>query len=168
MNLSVGEQDIPKSFTASVDRPFDPIGKRDIYNAQFSRNNQRLTDEQVRQLQDQAPVENTNESRIDRLSREANQEAMVDFEKMKFYNMSLKDIAYRTSDVVQEIMDDILTFDIRDGVRGMLDVFIKEDRLVYLGLIIIVVGIVIALVRTTDATGSSQVGTELSYSFSTH
>jgi len=155
MNVTVSEEDIPKSFTASVDRPFDPIGKRDIYNAQFDRNNQRLSDEQVRQLWDNPPTESKEPTRIQKLSDEANKKRTQNFEKMKFYNMSLKQLGFRTSDTVHEIIDDVLTFDPRDGPRGFIDIFVKEDRLVYIGLIILVLGILIALVHTTDGGGSA-------------
>lgn len=150
MNYTVSDSDIPQSFTASVDRPFDPIGKRDLYNAQFDRNNQRLTQEEIRQLLD-APPSSPEPTRAEKMTKEANTKTMAEFESLKFYNLSIKEILFRTSDVVHMIIDDLLDFDPRDGIRGFLDIFTKGDRLVYMGLITMIVGLFVLLIRTTES-----------------
>ena len=52
-------------------------------------------------------------------------------EEVKIYNLSVKEIAHRTSDTVHNIMDDVLTYNTSDGFRGFLHIFTRSDRLMY-------------------------------------
>jgi hypothetical protein len=150
MNFEVSDFDVPHSFSASTNRAFDPIGVRDIYDAQFDRNNQRLTQEEVRQIID-APPPPPQETRAERLTREENARRESAFEEKKFYNLSLKEIAFRASEVFQDILDDLLDYEIRDGFRGLLKPFIAGDRLVYLGIWVMVIGLFVMLIRSTES-----------------
>lgn len=148
MSQSVQEESIPSSFTTSVDRPFEPVGIRDLTDQLFDRNNQRLTDEQVQQIiNNPQPGPDPNE-RINRLSDEANADAAAEFESEKIYNLSLKQVATRTTKTVHDILDDLVTFNTADGVRGFIQIFIQSDRLMYVGIIIIVVTLLIMILKS--------------------
>jgi hypothetical protein len=147
MNLSVGDPDIPKSYTTSPDRPFEMVGKRDQYLKLFDRNNQRLTDEQVQELAKQ-PHFKKDTSRLTTLAEQANLQRQLEYEQQKFYKMSLQDLAYRTSDTWHNILDDLLYFDTDDGVRGFVEIFIVGDRLLYLGLTLFIFTVLILMIRS--------------------
>jgi hypothetical protein len=146
----VSDSSIPSSFTPSVDRPFEPIGVRttnlDEINA--GRSNERLTDEQVKALI--ANPQLTKSTRLQDMSKEANDARTAEDEDIKIYNLSVKDIAYRTSDTVHNIMDDMLDYNTQDGVRGFLTIFTRADRLIYIGILVIVFTIIMLLIKTTD------------------
>lgn len=141
---------IPSSFTASVDRPFDPVGvawsSEDDIRA--GRNNQRLNEEQVRQLIAN-PIIKKN-TRMQDMTDEANRQAESESESVKIYNMSIKDIATRTSDAVHNIMDEMLEYESQDGLRGVLHIFTRSDRLIYVGILVILFTIIVLLIKTTD------------------
>ncbi len=144
------DSSIPSSFTPSVDRPFEPIGVRtsNLDEIQAGRSNERLTDEQVKALI--ANPQLTQSTRLQDLSRSANAARAAEDEEIKIYNLSVKDIAYRTSDTVHNIMDDVLDYNTQDGVQGMLTIFTRGDRLIYIGILVIVFTIIMLLIKTTD------------------
>lgn len=146
----ISDSSIPSSFTTSVDRPFDPIGVRWMHEQemQAGRSNERLSDEQVKELIKNPQIsENT---RLQELTNSENQKRSLESEGIKIYNMSVKDIAHRTSNTVHSILDDILDYDSRDGMRGMIDIFTRSDRLIYVGIIVILFTIILLLIKTTD------------------
>ena len=148
MNATVGRSDeIPKSFTDSPDRPFEMVGVRDQYIKEFDRPNERLTDKQVQELAKQ-PQFNKSTERIDNLSNIANTNSRQVFEERKLYNLSLKQIGFRISDTWHGVIDDLLHMNARDGFRGFLDVFVREDRLIYLGITLMVFSISALLIRS--------------------
>jgi hypothetical protein len=146
-NVTVADNDIPKSYTASPDRPFEMVGVRDQYLKLFDRNNATLTDEQVKELANQ-PLFKKDTSRLSTLSEEANAKRKQEYEEQKFYKMSLQDLSYRVSDSWHDILDDILLFDKNDGIRGFLDIFIASDRLVYIGITLFVFTILVLMIRS--------------------
>ncbi len=144
------QSDIPKSFTASVDRPFDPVGIRDLTTQLFDRNNQHLSDEQVQEvIKNPQPPADPN-ARIKQFSQDANTAANAEFEQEKIYNLSLKQLANRTTTTVHDILDDLVNFNPSDGARGFIQIFAQSDRLVYLGLIIITFTMLIMLLKSGD------------------
>ena len=143
----VADNDIPKSFTTSPDRPFEMVGVRDQYLKMFDRNNQRLTEEEVVELANQ-PLFSKNTERLTKLSEAANIKRKQEFQQQKFYKMSLEDLAYRLSDTWADVIDDLLTFDTSDGVRGFLEIFIVSDRLVYLGITLFVFTLLVLMIRS--------------------
>ena len=147
MNVTVTNNEVPKSFTSSPDRPFDMVGVRDQYLKLFDRNNANLTQEQVQEMANQ-PLFKKNTERLDTLSEEANQKRKQEYKEQKFYKMSLQDLAYRVSDTWHDILDDLLLFDKNDGIRGFLDIFIASDRLVYIGITLFVFTILVLMIRT--------------------
>lgn len=154
MSASVtAANDIPSSFTASVDRPFEPVGVRELTSELFKRDNQRLTDEQVKQLIANPQIQTNANSRIEKLSATANADAQSEFEEEKIYNLSLRQLASRTTTTVHDILDDLVTFNRADGVRGFLQIFIQGDRLMYVGLIVIVFVFLVMLMKSGDSKG---------------
>lgn len=150
MNATIESTDIPSSFTPSVERPFEPIGTRWANlddNTGFS-GNERLNDEQLKQIIDNPQI--TVSNRLERLTNEANQARIREMEEEKIYNMSVKDLAFRTSDTVHNILDDMISYNSDDGMRGFLHIFTRSDRLIYVGIIIIVFTILLLLIKTTD------------------
>lgn len=141
---------IPSSFTTSVDRPFDPEGVRWSNDDDFraGRNNERLNEEQIREL-----IKNPNikrDNRMQKMTKETNQQNAKEAESVKIYNMSILDIATRTSDAVHGIMDEMLNYDSQDGMRGVLHIFARSDRLIYVGILIVIFTILVLLIKTTD------------------
>ena len=144
------QDSIPKSFTASVDRPFDPVGVRDLTTQLYDRNNQHLTDEQIQQvLKNPQPAADPN-ARVKQLSHSANAQAGAEFEQEKIYNLSMKQLASRTTTTIHDILDDLVTFNVQDGVRGFVQIFVQSDRIVYIGLIIIMFTLLILLLKSGD------------------
>jgi hypothetical protein len=142
--------DIPKSFTASVDRPFEPIGVRELTTQLYNRNNQRLTDEQIQAIIDNPqPPKDPNE-RIKKMSNDANIEALAEYEEEKVYNLSIRELARRTTNTVHDILDDLVNFNPDDGIRGFIQIFIQSDRLVYIGGLIIIFTLLVMLMKTSD------------------
>lgn len=150
---SIEDEAIPRSFTASVDRPFDPIGVRELTTQLFDRNNQRLTDEQVQALVNNPQAPRDPNERVKGMSDEANAEALAEFEEEKVYNLSMRELARRTTNTVHDILDDLVNFNPADGVRGFIQIFIQSDRLMYVGGIIIVFSLLVMLMRTGDRSG---------------
>ena len=152
------ETGIPKSFTASVDRPFEPIGVRDLLSKQFDRNNQRLTDEQVQAIiNNPQPPKDPNE-RIKGMSDGANVDALAEYEEEKVYNLSVRELARRTTNTVHDILDDLVNFNPQDGVRGFIQIFIQSDRLMYVGGIVIVFALLVMLMKTGDRGSGNRGG----------
>ena len=148
-NAIIGDSNIPTSYTTSPDRPFEPIGVRDQYLELHSVPNERLSDEQVQELANE-PHFNNDTSRIDKMTKEANEKELKDFEERKLYNLSVKEIAYRISDSWHDILDDMLHFSVQDGARGFLEIFLAHDRLIYIGITIMIFTIAAALIQTAN------------------
>lgn len=141
---------IPKSFTPSVDRPFEPVGVRDLNAQLFNRNNERLSDAQVQQLITNPPAKPDPNARVNELSAQENARLQREFESEKVYNLSLAQLAKRTTSTVHDIMDDIVNFNPSDGIRGFLQIFTQSDRLMYIGIIVIALTMLIMLFKTKD------------------
>ena len=87
-------------------------------------------------------------TRLDDLTTQANQLQERSSEERKLYNLSLKQIGYRISDTWFDIMDDTLKFNPQNGARGIVEIFTKEDRLIYLGMTLMLFTIVIVLLTS--------------------
>ena len=146
----IQDRSIPSSFTPSVDRPFDPVGVRSYHEEEMmaGRNNERLSDEQVKALIENPEI--TKNTRMQDMSQAENRRREEANEEIKIYNLSVKDIAYRTSDTVHSVLDDMLHYDSNDGWRGFLHIFTKSDRLIYVGILVLVFTIILALIKTSD------------------
>mgnify|MGYP000170973917 CR=1 FL=1 len=146
----IDDTSIPSSFTPSVDRPFDPVGVRWLHEQemQAGRNNERLSSEQIKQLIENPTI--TENTRLRDLTDEENRRRELESDEIKIYNLSVKDIAHRTGDTVHNIMDDMLDFNPDDGVRGFIHIFTRSDRLMYIGILVIIFTVILLLIKTTD------------------
>lgn len=146
----IENSDIPTSFSQSVDRPFEPVGVRTLAGQEqaVGRNNERLTDEQIKELIKNPQIKKS--TRLQDLTQTENELRDKDVEEDQIYNLSIKEIGYRTSDTIHNILDDILQYQSKDGIRGILHIFTKSDRLIYIGLIIIFFSIIILLIYKTE------------------
>lgn len=148
--MSINSSQIPSSFSQSVDRPFDSVGLRwaNIDQNITPHSNERLNDEQIKEIIDNPQV--TVSTRLERLTKEANEKRDKEMTEQKIYNMSVKDIGFHTADTVYNILDDIVVYNADDGMRGFIHIFTKSDRLIYVGIIVIVFTILLLLIKTTD------------------
>lgn len=144
------DSSIPSSFTPSVDRPFDPVGVRWMHEQemQAGRNNERLSQEQIKALIENPEI--TESTRLQDLTEKENARRENEAEEIKIYNLSMKDLAHRTSDTVHDIMDDMLTYNSEDGWRGFVHIFTKSDRLIYMGILVILFTVILLLIKTSD------------------
>ena len=153
MNQTLLEEEIPRSYTSSVDRPFEPVGIRwNHEQEQLNRRpaeERRLTDEEVQELIRNPTIKPGGE-RIKKLTKEANEKREKEFEDVKIYNLSMKEIGERTTTTVHKVLDDMLMYDPADGMAGFLHIFTKEDRLMYMGILMIAFTIIIMLIKTSD------------------
>ena len=145
---------IPAQYTTSPDRPFEPIGVRDQYLALQDVPNKNLTDAEAAKIALSDPILQAQkgngdaQKRLADMNKEANTAETSKFEEHKIYNLSVKEIGYRVSDSVHDILDDLLHFDKTDGARGFLEVFVKEDRMIYVGIILMIFTIAGLLIRS--------------------
>ena len=151
MNQTIIEDTIPKSFTISVDRPFEPIGIKQLYDQRLKPVDQseRLTDEQMIALTKNPIIEPNNE-RLQNLTNQANEKRLQDVKDVKIYNLSIKEIGVKTSSALHSILDDMLLYNPQDGVKGIIHIFTKEDRLMYVGITVIAFTIILMLIKTSD------------------
>lgn len=149
--------DVPRSFTASIDRPFDPVSVRLLTTQLFDRNNQRLSEAQVQELTLNPPPAPNRDERIKKLSDEANAAAANTYESEKLYNMSVRDIGARLANTVHNILDDLVNYNTADGVEGFISIFTKSDRLMFVGIVVILITLAAILFRSGDlASGSCR------------
>ncbi len=149
-------QDIPKSFTPSVDRPFEPVGIRDLNAQLFNRNNESLSDAQVQELITNPPPPPNPNQRLIELSDAENKKLQAEFESEKIYNLSLLDLSKRTTTTVHDIIDDLVNFNPADGIRGFVQIFIQSDRLMYIGIIVLCITLLLMLFKSSDTTNNNS------------
>lgn len=138
-------QDIPTTYGQSVDRLFDPIAIREIYDEPYNKDTKRLTDSEIKDLIRNPTIRKS--TRLPELNKIANKESEELSESDKFYNLSLKQIAFKISDTVNNVIDDLLDYDISSGISGFVEIFSKEDRLIYIGIIIMIFSFCVLLMK---------------------
>ena len=153
-------RDIPQSYDQYIGPPFKPIHIREIYDHVVTPNDRRrLSDEQI-----QAIVQNPNKellpqmNRLKVLSDLANEKQQKTSLKERFYNLSLRQIVENMVGSVGDVIDDIITYKWSGdpgGFEGIMQIFTKNDRLIYLGMIVMIFAFLVILIRETDATGLS-------------
>lgn len=153
--LEQKNQEIPSSFDEYIGPPFKPISVREIYdNIQTPNTKKRLTQDQI-----QAIIQSPNKQLLPQLDRlkvltdKANQKQTEKSIKERFYNLSLRQIVENLIDTVSNVMDDIITFKWSGkpgGFEGIMQIFTKDDRLIYLGIIIMIFSILVIMIRDTD------------------
>ena len=149
MSLNYTDLDgIPVKYGQTVDRPFDPVKIREIYDEPYNKNEKRLTDAQIQDLIRNPTIKKS--TRLQDMSKEANQERQNLQESDKFYNLSIKQIGFKVSDTVNNVVDELIEFEPKTGVSGFVEIFAKQDRLIYLGIIIVIFSIAVILMRSSE------------------
>jgi len=145
-------REIPRSFDQYIGPPFKPIHIRELYDKlQTPNKKRRLTDSEV-----QAIVQNPNKllpqlNRLNVLSDDANNKLQEKAIIERFYNMNFQQIAENIVKTVANVIDDIITFEWSDeGLEGLIEIFVKDDRLIYLGMVVMIFSILVMLIRETD------------------
>jgi hypothetical protein len=143
-NNIILDSDIPTSYTTSPDRPFESIGVRDQYIDKYNVPNKELTDKERQNM----PKDNNPNERIDKMTNEANEKSEAAFQERKIYNLSIQEIGFRISDTWHDLIDDVTSFNLlRDGYRGIIEIFVKDDRLIYLGITLMIFTIAALFIR---------------------
>ena len=81
--------------------------------------------------------------RLQELAREENEKKEEEQKRTDVLNMSLKNFWWNTSDRMNGILDDVANF---EEQKSLYDIFMKGDRLIYLGIVIIVIAFLILLI----------------------
>ena len=150
-NLTISNYEVPRNYGRNIGPPFKPIEVRNIHDdlhESYRRKNKRLTDTEIKEL-----VLNPNlpkSTRLKDLSQTANEKTTARFHKEKFYNMSFTQIANKISNTVSDVLNDLLKYKLSQGFDDFVQIFGSEDRLIYLGMIIVVFSLIVMLIRTTD------------------
>lgn len=132
-----------QSYSSRIGLPFKQIATRNFNDDldPFRKENKRLTDAEVQYLQQNPSVfEPKLGERLEEKNKTENKERKRFYKKQKFYNKSLKTIGYDLTETIWAIMDDLFNYTPAfsiNGVTDFIDIFIKEDRMVYIGIIIL-------------------------------
>lgn len=135
----IDHQDVLGSLGSRVGPPFKPIGIRDIYDQQIRSDEERLSDEELRQLLNEPIV--PDHSRLDELSQEANKELYT----KRIAEFGPKRIVQNIVSTLSSILDDIITYKWSHFPIGILDIFTKDKRLIYLSIFTIIMTIWISI-----------------------
>jgi hypothetical protein len=124
------------------------IGVRDQYIDKYDVPNKELTDEERQNMSKKSSNSNERNERINKMTKKANEKSESDFQERKIYNLSVKEIGFRISDTWHDVMDDMLNISLKNGYRGILEIFVKEDRLIYLGITLMLFTIAALFIRS--------------------
>lgn len=83
-------------------------------------------------------------SRLQELTKEVNAERNKDYEKMKLYNMSIKEIFINIGITLQDIINELMLFR-TTNFKELILVFTKESRIMYIGIFLIICAFIIFL-----------------------
>jgi len=84
--------------------------------------------------------------KLDKLTKEENERLRINQEKSKFFNKSLYDLGEDTANAAVAVLDDVIN---SNSLSDVTDAFIKDDRLIYIGLITVILGIIISILLIT-------------------
>lgn len=85
--------------------------------------------------------------------RDINEKQIAKKEKERFYNLSLKDVLTNMVDRLVKIMNDLVNYinDDKDKtVNRLIDIFTYNDRLLYFGLFLIIMGMLLFFIGGTS------------------
>ena len=89
------------------------------------------------------------ESRLSELTQAANLDSESIKKSERIYNMSVNDITKKTANAYVGIINDLTTINIRKP-STVIDIFTKDDRLIYIGISMIIYAIFLMLIRLAD------------------
>ncbi len=144
-----GDQDeIPRNFDAVIGPPFKPIHMREIWDPKPKNREKRLSEHEVREFINNPTVKKS--TRLRDMSKGATEERIEKHEREKIYNMSVRGIIGKTNQTIVTIINELLDYNPKSGFEGFMNIFMKEDRLIYIGLVIVIFSFIVLLIRTTD------------------
>lgn len=135
------------TYSNTPDRPFDPIGIRELHDKIPGYDNTRLTDDQILDLINNPELKP--QRRLPDMTKEAQTAINKDHTDRDLMNLSLKQILTNTSNSVSDILDDLLSMNIFD-LKQIADILTKNDRMIYLGIILLFISIALIIIRNTS------------------
>lgn len=155
--LEESQNEIPSTYTDKIGPPLKPIHVREIYDKINNPNRgKRISELEVSQLvadpNSLLPGSKTN--RLKELSDDANIKAKAENIKEKFYNITLSELGNNIVNTVVDIIDELWDYDWHTGLEGFIQIFVKKDRLIYLGMIVMFFSFLILMIRAVDNNNS--------------
>lgn len=133
----------PPSYDNVFGNQFHEIRVRDDYLddlKQYRDQEERLTEDQLNEL---PPLEKS--QRLERLMKRAHDTQEIEHTNRKIYNMSLLQIYRKTGKVTTDILDDLL-----NSRKSFLSIFTGGDRLIYVGIVIMLFTLLFILIATSS------------------
>ena len=88
----------------------------------------------------------TSNKRLENLTQEENQSRQLEYDRQKVYNLTLKNIFINVGKTIQDVMQDFLLFRIQN-VSEFVGVFVKGDRLLYIGILMVIISLFLAIIN---------------------
>lgn len=92
------------------------------------------------------------QKKLNEKSLKATEQAIKDKENEKFYNLSIKNIVQNTTNIMIEVVNDLVVyFNSDDKTFGGLYVIIsKNDRFIYVGIVMILISVMLYFITVTS------------------
>lgn len=89
---------------------------------------------------------------LDNKGEEATAQAIKDKENERFYNLSLRSIGENTTRVLVNVLNDLVAYVNSDykTFGGLFNIFTKEDRLIYVGIVVIILSLMFYFVNVSQ------------------
>lgn len=89
---------------------------------------------------------------LQKKSLKASVQAIKDKENEKFYNISLKNVLQNTTKTLVDIMNDLVIFvnDDHKTLGKLFNIFTKSERMIYIGLVLMLLSIVLYFITVTS------------------
>ena len=136
-------KEISNRYESTIGPPFKPISIRQIWDPLDPIENmreKRLSDKEIQELTDNPLLKKS--TRLEDMSTKANQKAEQYQDSQKIYNMNIKSILASTSDSVISLINDLLNYKPSYGLQELINIFSKENRLIYLGILIVIFSLI--------------------------
>lgn len=132
-------------FLEQVKLSEEEFGSLEDINYSNHKLEERFVDTQVRhrQTEHQQP-----KSTLDEMTNDTNENSKELANSKYFFNLSIGSIATNTSKTVNGIINDL--FNIGSLNHSFIQIFIKEDRLIYIGILMVIITLLIILIRMAD------------------
>lgn len=89
------------------------------------------------------------QTRLSELTQAANLQAKTDTASKRFFNQSISGVIKNTAQAYVDVINDLTNTKITKP-STVIDIFVKEDRLIYIGLSMIIYAVLLMLIRLAD------------------
>lgn len=127
------------SYGSTIGPSFKPIGIREIWDEQEIRE-KRLNDEEIQELINDPLIKKS--TRLQELSKKINEDVIAKVPNM----IPISD----TANSIIDIINDLLDFNPNSGLHEFMNIFINDNRLIHIGLVIVLFTIIIWAIRFID------------------